>query len=84
MAGGELLDLQAVGFFGSEWAVRTPQYEELLRYSANGILRQGASVRTASAMRQRQDFALLLLLKWYVLVLYREDESSAAAVILKS
>lgn len=84
LAGGELLEFRAVSFFGSEWALRTPQNEELLRYSAKGILRQGASVQVAPAMRQRQDLALLLLLTWYILVLYMEDESSAAAVIATS
>ncbi|GAB4110447.1 MAG: hypothetical protein Kow001_11270 [Acidobacteriota bacterium] len=43
LAGGELLDFRAVSFFGSEWALRTPQTEELLRYSANGIPQQGAA-----------------------------------------
>lgn len=84
LAGGELLEFKSVSLFGSEWALRTPQGEELLRYSAKGILRQGATVQTSPAMRRRQDLALLLLFTWYVLVLYMEEAGSAAAVIAAS
>jgi hypothetical protein len=81
LEGGEILDFKATNFWGSEWVLADSRGEQLLRYHTKGVLHTGAGLELSPEVKQRADLPLLLLLTWYVLVLHREDDGAAAAVI---
>jgi hypothetical protein len=80
LAGGEVLDFRAANFWGSEWSLSSSRGDMLLRYHTKGMLHAGAELEVSPAARERPDLALMLLLTWYVLVLHREDGSTAVGI----
>lgn len=77
--GSESFEFRSVGFWGGHWALLAGE-QELLAFENTGMLHKGANVTVSDAARGRADVPLLLTLCWYLLVLYMEDSSSAAAV----
>ncbi|MBI5282227.1 MAG: hypothetical protein HY858_11145 [Candidatus Solibacter usitatus] len=84
LAGGEALELHALGFWGSEWALTGAGGEHLLRFHNKGLVHHGADVEVGEAARGRQDLELLLTLAWYILVLHMEDSTVMTPVVMTS
>lgn len=77
--GSEQLEFRPINFWGTRYALCSGG-QELIAFENTGLIHHGANVIVHAAARGRADLPLLLTLCWYLLVLYMEDASSAAAV----
>ena len=76
--GAEQLELRPVNFWGTRFALCSGE-RELISFENTGLVHRGANVTVSEWARSRADLPLLLTLCWYLLVLYMEDSSAAAA-----
>jgi hypothetical protein len=79
MHNGEMLELKATNFWGSEWSLLNMRGEVFLQFHLKGMIRHGSSVAVQPAALDRKDLPLLLLFSWYIIVLHQQDSAAGAS-----